>query len=261
MNSSQWAKLKNQPEERTDYGTNLSNIITHITDNYSTIKNLGLLGGEPLLQKENIQLLDIVREDVHINIITNLSVPLANNKIFKRLLEMKNVMWDISFETVEERFEYVRRGASWATMLANIRLLQDAIKDLPGHRVGITGQYTIYNCLTLTKLYQYFEDNNLPLLRLSELQYPQELSVINLPTPFLRQAAKQAILGTEYTKRTFQHNQTELLIQIANRLNTVSNNTNVETIYRWHLNQETKYWPNSTLRFSELWPEFRQNTP
>ena len=135
MFSSQWAQLRREPEQRTDFGDNLSNIIQHITDNRTTIKNIALLGGEPLLQKENIQLLDIVPEDVHINIITNLSVPLANNKIFKRLLEMKNVMWDISFETVDQRFEYVRRGSKWSTMILNLRMLQDAVQNRPGQHV------------------------------------------------------------------------------------------------------------------------------
>lgn len=261
MFSSQWAHLRNEPAQRTDFGSNLANIIQHITDNQDTIKNLALLGGEPLLQKENLQLLDIVRNDVHINIITNLSVPLANNKIFQRLLEMKNVMWDISFETLDQRFEYVRRGAKWSTMILNLRMLQDAIQDKPGHRVGITGQYSVYNCLDLVGLYKQFELYDLPTLRLNELQYPHELSVFSLPTMLMQQAAEQAVLATEYTKRTHQLDQTELLLDLANRLNTTSNtDANIEKLYEWHAYQEQKYWPDSELRFEGLWPEFRQNT-
>jgi len=214
-----------------------------------------------LLQKENIQLLDIVSNDVHVNIITNLSVPLANNKIFKRLLDMQNVMWDISFETVDLRFEYVRRGASWSTMILNLRMLQDAIADRPGHRVGITGQYSVYNCLDLVDLYRHFDLYALPTLRLNELQYPHELSVFSLPTDLMRQAAEQAILATEYTKRTHQHDQTELLLNIADRLNTSNNDhADIEKLYKWHAYQEEKYWPNSTLTFESLWPKFRKNT-
>jgi len=261
MFSSQWAQLRKEPAERTDFGNNLSNIIKHVTDNQATIKNIALLGGEPLLQKENIQLLDIVSNDVHVNIITNLSVPLANNKIFKRLLDMQNVMWDISFETVDLRFEYVRQGASWSTMILNLRMLQDAIADRPGHRVGITGQYSVYNCLDLVDLYRHFDLYALPTLRLNELQYPHELSVFSLPTDLMRQAAEQAILATEYTKRTHQHDQTELLLNIADRLNTSNNDhADIEKLYEWHAYQEEKYWPNSTLTFESLWPKFRKNT-
>ena len=61
-------------------------------------------------------------------------------------------------------------------------------------------------------------------------------------------------------KKTNQHDQTEFLLDLANRLNTSSNDATIEKLYEWHDYQEQKYWPDSELKFEELWPEFRQDT-
>jgi len=167
--SSQWAILKQQPAERIDYSNTLLGILKFIEENKSTIKNLGLLGGEPLLQKENESLLEVIDDNVNINLVTNLSVPLENNKIFKKLLTKNKVIWDISFEAIEDKFEYVRRGSSWQLIVKNINFLKNAVKDKPGHLIGITGQFSVYNALDLSKINKYFYDNDFPQPRWNEL--------------------------------------------------------------------------------------------
>jgi organic radical activating enzyme len=74
--SSVWATLKGVAQSRTDYGENLDGLLEFIAKHKSTIRNLALLGGEPLLQKENEMLLEQLNKDANINVITNLNVPL-----------------------------------------------------------------------------------------------------------------------------------------------------------------------------------------
>lgn len=251
--SSVWAQLTNDRIEKTDYGHNLSKIMEYIDSQKSTIKNLGLLGGEPLLQKENEVLLNHISNDVHVNVITNLSMPLEKNKIFNRLVAMDNVTWDISFETVGDRFEYVRRGASWETMLKNIRFLKDAVSGKKGHNIGITGQYSVYNCLNLSEIFETLLDHKLPFMRLNELTYPHVLSVFSLPTHLLRISAQEVIKSIKYTNHQqnfFQH-QYEILSTATN------DSGNIEALYEFHRTQERNYWPNSPLTFEKLWSEFR----
>jgi hypothetical protein len=113
----------------------------------------------------------------------------------------------------------------------------------------------------LVDLYKHFDLYDLPTLRLNELQHPHELSVFSLPTDLLRRCAEQATQAVEYTKKTNQHDQTEFLLDLADRLNTKSNpNANIEKLYEWHAYQEQKYWPDSELKFEDLWPEFRPDT-
>ena len=253
--SSQWAALKRQPVERLDYSNTLPGLLEFIDSNRNTIKNLALLGGEPLLQKENDALLDVIANHVHINVITNLSVPLENNRIFHKLLAKHNVMWDISFETVEDRFEYVRHGSSWPLMLKNIQYLKNATKDRPGHNIGITSQYSVYNAMNLSELHQYFADYDLPMMRWNELHYPDLLSVSSLPKHHLNKAIAELELSKQYHYMPVQE---RFLADMARSLqNITSVNQDCEKLYQWHLTQEQTYWPDTKLKFEDLWPEYR----
>lgn len=254
--SSQWANLKKQPVDRLNYDNTISDIVAFIDANKSTLKNLALLGGEPLLQKENDRLLDAIDDDVHINVITNLSVPLHNNRIFQKLITKNKVMWDISFETVEERFEYVRHGSSWKLMLENIKYLKDCIKDRPGHLIGITSQYCVYNAMSLSTLHEYFADNDLPMMRWNELHYPNVLSVSSLPQRFRATAIQELEKSIQYH---YSPNQERFLQDMINSLKAVKSGNQEEcnSLYNWHANQEQTYWPNFKYKFADLWPEFR----
>lgn len=254
--SSQWANLKKQPVDRLNYDDTISDIVAFVDANKSTLKNLALLGGEPLLQKENDRLLDAIDDDVHINVITNLSVPLHNNRIFQKLITKNKVMWDISFETVEERFEYVRHGSSWKLMLENIKYLKDCIKDRPGHLIGITSQYCVYNAMSLSTLHEYFADNDLPMMRWNELHYPNVLSVSSLPQRFRATAIQELEKSIQYH---YSPNQERFLQDMINSLKTVKSGNQEEcnSLYNWHANQEQTYWPDFKYKFADLWPEFR----
>jgi len=251
--SSQWAMLKRQPIERLDYENTLDGILEFIESNKKSLKNISLLGGEPLLQKENAHLLDVVADDVSIYVITNLSVPLETNKIFKKLIQKSNVTWDISFETVENRYEYVRHGSSWDLILKNIRLLKELTKDMPGQAVAVTSQYSVYNAINLSQVYQSFLDYDLPMMRWSELHYPEILSVINLPQKFINMAIRELeiCIQKQYVS--------PFLEQMRDTLQQVNSNTsNCDDLYQWHKEQETKYWPDFKHKFENLWPEYKE---
>jgi len=267
--SSQWAMLDKKPQERIDYTDTISDIVNFIKQHNSTLKNIALLGGEPLLQKENELLLDLVSNDVHINVITNLSVPLENNKIFKKLLLKEKVMWDVSFETVEDQFDYVRHGSSWALMYKNLKYLQEAVADKPNHRIGITSQYCIYNALDLVKLHEYFKDYNLPDMRWNQLTSPDVLSVSLLPNKYLKQAIDQLEKSIKFhpgqateqnpSEDPIDHVNGKFLSDMANSLRSIqSAKLNTDYLYSWHQIQETKYWPTFPLKFEQLWPEYRE---
>jgi len=253
--SSQWAAIKKIPIDRLDYSDTIDSLMEFIKSNKKSLKNLGLLGGEPLLQKENNFLLDAVSDDIHINVITNLSVPLENNKIFHKLLEKKNVAWDISFDTVEEKFEYVRHGGSWSTQIKNIRYLQELTKNKPGHNLGTAGVYSIYNAQDLSSLHSYFYENDLPNLRWNELHHPHILSVANLPEKYRLIAADELEKSIKYHHMPRQIN---FLKDMANNLKNINKEIdNCFELYNWHDNQEKTYWPNFKYKFKDLWPEYR----
>lgn len=252
--SSQWSIHKDLPQERIDYSNTLPGIVEFVDKNRSTLKNLGMLGGEPLLQKENNDLLDVVHNEVNINLVTNLSVPLENNKIFNKLLSKNRVIWDISFETIKEKFEYVRHGSTWDLITKNIRYLQEAIKDKPGHLIGITGQFSVYNALDLSEVNKYFFENNFPQPRWNELTYPEILSVAKLPNRFIQKSIIELENSIQYIKWPRQQ---KFLQDMANNLQLINNEHDTcEDLIKWHQDQETKFWPDFKYKFVDLWPEY-----
>jgi MoaA/NifB/PqqE/SkfB family radical SAM enzyme len=252
--SSQWANLKNKSIERIDYSNTMPDILNFIEENKSTLKNLGLLGGEPLLQKENESLLDVISDNVHINLVTNLSVPLENNRIFTKLLSKNKVVWDISFETIEHKFEYVRHGSNWELIVKNIRLLQHEIQNRPGHLIGITGQFSVYNALDLSNINQYFVDNNFPQPRWNELTYPSILSVAALPNRFIKQSIIELENSSQYITWPRQK---KFLLDMAQSLRKIDNQKeDCGDLIQWHIDQENTYWPDFKYKFVDLWPEY-----
>jgi hypothetical protein len=149
--SSEWRKLHNLPIESVnrDYTESL---IEEIEANKDTIECLYLLGGEPLMQRHNERLLDIINPTVQIDLLTNLSVRLDSNKIYQKLKKFPNVLWDLSFDNVGDRFEYVRQGAKWDIFTDNVKRICDDFG--PGH-VSFHPVYTIWNALNLEEFYDY----------------------------------------------------------------------------------------------------------
>ena len=66
------------------------------------LKHVYLAGGEPLLMKENLELLDLLDPEVNLRINTNLSK--IDTKIFDLVCKFKNVHWTVSVETIEEEY-------------------------------------------------------------------------------------------------------------------------------------------------------------
>jgi MoaA/NifB/PqqE/SkfB family radical SAM enzyme len=154
--SSQWRKLHNMPIETVnrDYTESL---FEELLANKDTIECLYLLGGEPLLQKHNERLLDIVNHTVKIDMLSNLSVKLDNNKIYEKLKSFPNVYWNLSFDNVGDRFEYVRHGANWQTFIDNVDRVCD---DFGQSHVTFHPVYTIWNAINLEEFYEFAAKRN-----------------------------------------------------------------------------------------------------
>jgi molybdenum cofactor biosynthesis enzyme MoaA len=123
--SSRWAKLEGLSQS--------FRIFPKVLD--SDLKNLKVLqlaGGEPLLIKQNAQILERLQKinpAIKIEITSNLTQT-KNNRIYELLKEFNNVTWIVSFEAIERRFEYIRNGAKWETFYSNLRTLHLDFLDI-----------------------------------------------------------------------------------------------------------------------------------
>ncbi len=122
--SSKWASTLSSHGQKPNKD-NKDKIKTFFLDRSDRLKTVAMVGGEPLLMKENSDLLDFIPPHVNIDIITNLSTDVTKSKVFEKLLQRQKVSWHISLENVGERYEYVRQGSQWKTLINNLKILGD----------------------------------------------------------------------------------------------------------------------------------------
>lgn len=148
--SSKWAEIKGISINiiNDEYENTLFLLVEKEKD---SIENIMLLGGEPLLQKQNNRLVKLLTEK-SFYILTNLSVPLNNNPIAQELLDQPIVTWGVSFETVKDRYEYVRRGALWDIFVSNIDYINSRKK---GARLEAQSLYSVYSAFNLIEFYEF----------------------------------------------------------------------------------------------------------
>jgi radical SAM protein with 4Fe4S-binding SPASM domain len=153
--SSKWATLKGI-KVNANKASAEDSMFTLIERSTGTIEELYLLGGEPLLQKQNNHLLDLLHDKKYY-ILTNLSVDVPNNPIAKKLLANKNVSWGVSFENIGDKFEYVRHGADWKTLTANLQYVKDTNpKEINAHPL-----YCAYSAFDLCEYYDFLTSNDI----------------------------------------------------------------------------------------------------
>jgi sulfatase maturation enzyme AslB (radical SAM superfamily) len=251
--SSKWASLNKmtvQSENRHYY----NDVCDFIEKHYDKVKEVALVGGEPLLLPENETLLDVIPTDCIVTLITNLSNPLENNKIFNKLKQRSRVGWSISFDNIGDRFEYVRHGAKWEMMLHNLELIQDLIKN-NGHWGGIHAVYNLYNATKLCEFKKFAQDQNLK-IKWQTLIGPRELD----PRVYGHEIAKLAATEIQQVYDNFKVDaQEQDLFDSALATYIAKEQTNSDQLNKLKMfvgNIENKYHPDKAGEFARLWPEF-----
>lgn len=152
----------------------------YIFENAGKLKHVYLAGGEPLLMKENLELLDLLDPKVNLRINTNLSK--VDTKVFERICEFENVHWTISVETIEDEFEYIRYGGKWADFMDNLNLLKGGHKITFNMLHFLLNYKSIFGCVDFLKS-QGFHNNAFVIGALLE---PEYLNIRHLPDSVLQ---------------------------------------------------------------------------
>ena len=145
--------------------------------------NVYLAGGEPLLMKQNLELLDRLKQHnpgCTIRVNTNLNK--TDTGIFEKLCEFKNVHWIVSCEAVGDEYEYIRHHGNWqnfSTNLDHIRTLEPTISFNMLHT--ILNYQSILDCVEHLKG-KGFNDNS---FIMGPLFGPLYFSVRHLPQTVL----------------------------------------------------------------------------
>jgi organic radical activating enzyme len=261
--SSTWAAIK-----KIDIGATkeyYADVIQYISKYTKEIKILHLLGGEPLLMKENAELLaNFDNKDVEVHVVTSGSVDLTKSPTFKELSKFENVNIAISFENTKDRYEYVRHNADWNLLIQNIKY----IKENTNYFISIVPIYNIYSALDLVNfyktIYSLFEEvteippNIKPVIyrmHWNQLQHPDALDVFNFPTPVKQLAIEQLDTVIEkYSKDSTIDLDCDFLIQTRDLLKNSIEINKVSKFLDFTNDLETNLHVKKHS-FFELWPE------
>jgi len=146
--SSQWASELNIRSVRPD-PDQIQQFKDYIFEHAANLKHVYLAGGEPLLMKENLELLELLKQHnptVNLRINTNLSK--VDTKIFDLICGFKNVHWTVSVETMAEEFEYIRYGGSWQDFLENLSVIRERDHKISFNMLHFLLNYrSIFQCI------------------------------------------------------------------------------------------------------------------
>ena len=147
--SSKWSEelkiRRNVPDQQQ-----LTDFKNYIYDHAGQLKHVYLAGGEPLLMKENLTLLEKLSPGTNIRINTNLSK--VDTRVFEAICKFPNVHWTVSVETMTEEFEYIRYGGSWTDFLDNLATIKKLNHKISFNMLHFLLNYdSIFDCVDFLK--------------------------------------------------------------------------------------------------------------
>jgi organic radical activating enzyme len=247
--SSKWAMLQGM-QFKSQVRPYYQQVHDYLAQYQTWIREVALVGGEPLLLPENEHLLDIIPDGVVITIITNFSMDLSKNKIFEKLQKRTQVGWSLSFDNINERYEYVRYGGKFEQLEKNIELLKPLFNN--GHWGGIHAVYNLYNCTRLNEFTNWARNHKLS-IQWQSLYQPNVLDPLKHNNKVRNMAVKEIEV---LLKRTDLTDSERGFFNTALNIFNGAEEQNEPVKLAQHIHDiETLYHPDKAGYFLKLWPE------
>lgn len=252
--SSKWASLM-KFEYKNGARPYYEQVCEYIEQHQAAVKEVALVGGEPLLLPENERLLDVIPESAIVTVITNMNVDFASNRIVKKLEKRSRVSWSMSFDNVGQQFEYVRYHGSWDNTVHNVQQVRQYMDTL-GHWGGIHAVYNLYNCTRLCELRTWADQHRLK-INWQTLYQPLYLDPA-LHNLGVRDAAV-AEIDKYRAQFTLTSNEVSFFDAVQQRMQQDPGIDHVHDSFWNHIGDtENKYHTtNDPRRFVDLWPELK----
>lgn len=176
--SSRWANELDKPVVSPNL-EQLARFKQYIFDHAPTLKHVYMAGGEPLLMKENLELLELLQKtnpNVNLRINTNLSK--TNTRVFDKICEFPNVHWTVSVETMADEFEYIRYGGRWEDFLENLKSIQQLDHKISFNMLWFLLNYrSVFECVDYLKSLGFHNNSFI----IGALLKPEYLNIRHLP--------------------------------------------------------------------------------
>jgi organic radical activating enzyme len=259
--SSRWAKIKKASPPDTSIKSYYKNVVDYIQTHIESVKEIALVGGEPLLLKENLPLLDILPDNILVTVITNLSLDIDINRIGQKLLQRQKTGWSVSFDNIGDKFEYVRYGADWNVLDNNLSKVCYAITNKQ-HHGGIHSVYNLYNCTQLCELKDYALEKGIS-IHWQTLHHPDMFDPSKHSKDVIRLALDEATKYlNSYQLEKHEKNYIETLVnvlsgQLSLPENLLEKSKNRHEFLEYTDLIENQYHPGCK-KFNKLWPELAE---
>lgn len=155
QSSTAWASLKKVKITQSDTipDCTIQNL------NYKDLKILSFVGGEPLYENKNFEilqnLLDNQNKDCFVSFVTNGSVILSDKKI-DLLSKFRNLNVCLSIDGIESRFNYLRYPLQWDLLQKNLQIFKSLHIDL-----SVSFTISNLNIFYYTETIDWFKQNKL----------------------------------------------------------------------------------------------------
>jgi len=160
-------------------------IIDQIRPFVKDIQHLDFAGGEPLMEIEHYEILELFAKEnpeVNLSYDSNFSMfSLGKYNAFDYWPKFKNLYLSTSLDGIGAKGEYIRKGFKWDLFLENFA---EAKRNLPDATLQMNFTLSIYNCLHVldtleeVKVRNMIDDKN---LEVSIVEDPRRLSLAALP--------------------------------------------------------------------------------
>ena len=170
----QWNSLKNvKMNVANDTNSTLWKDIEQLSDE---IQYITLSGGEPLLDKSHVDMLEYFvnknRSKISLHYNTNGTVYASH--LIPLWNKFKQVELSFSIDNVELKFEYERYGSTWSTVIDTINQYKQLDPEI--YKFNVYATVTVLNILDLYDVFQFCKQYNLPVF-FNTLTTPEELNI------------------------------------------------------------------------------------
>ena len=194
--SSKWGELEQQidpskPQQKYKF-IDLDYVKQKV--DFKNLKMLSLIGGEPLYEKKNFDILEhlieLGNDQVFLSMVTNGSVALTTKQ--KRILSrFKNINFSVSIDGTGPVFEYLRFPLKWKDLTCNLAFFNE-ITDNISSNYSLSNLNILYHNQTV----DWFDKNNM-VYSVNPIYTPSWLQTRALPTT-VKQILKQRLNSVDY---------------------------------------------------------------
>lgn len=142
-----------------------TNVEQFLTEDFSTVENIDVLGGEPLSNLEHFEVLEkIIKDGYSKNCIINYSTN-GTVKITERHLDImfkfNKICIVLSYDAIGKKAEYIRTGCSWDTVNENFQVFKKLRDNNKNLYLECHPTISALNILYLDELFSWLEENNI----------------------------------------------------------------------------------------------------